>query len=249
MALILAVAIFHQTSLADSLFKNNYFELAEVEYKRLFFCDSNLFREEKLRLNYTISLLHINAMKGYREAERLLSDFPALDEESKIRLGLCLGECGFHSFAIEVLAQTNERRWTGYYCLLNGQFNKARELFLAAGESELVREVDSFYKIRKKSPLRAMVISMALPGAGELYGSNLRLALSDFLLSFGSGYLFYDAIREKRYVDAGLIFSFLFNRFYFGSISNAGRIVQKKNEENDKKFLNEFKRKYLNEEN
>ncbi|MEO0106744.1 MAG: hypothetical protein ABIL70_07000 [candidate division WOR-3 bacterium] len=240
------VFFFTQFNLADSLFNNKYFDLAEIEYKRLFFFDSNLVGDRKMRLNHTISVLHTNPMRGYEEAQRLLNNFAELDEESKINLGISLGECGFHSFAIEVLSQTGEKKWTGYYCLLNGQYNKARTLFLEANAFELVQELDCFNRIFLKSPVKAMLMSVLVPGTGELYAGNLRLAVFDFLLTAGSGYLFYNAVRGKKYVDAGLILSIFFNRFYFGSISNAGRTVQKKNEENRKKWLAEFRKKYFN---
>jgi hypothetical protein len=55
----------------------------------------------------------------------------------------------------------------------------------------------------------------------------------------------YDAFHDKRYVDASLIFSFLFNRFYIGSISNAQRLALARNEQAKEKWVSDVNAKYF----
>uniref|UniRef100_A0A7C4TDC6 Uncharacterized protein n=1 Tax=candidate division WOR-3 bacterium TaxID=2052148 RepID=A0A7C4TDC6_UNCW3 len=231
-------------NIADSLFYNNFFDLSEIEYKRLFFFDSSLNKDENLRLNYTLSVLHNNPVKGYRETQRFIGDFPEMGEEVKVKLGLGLGDCGFYSLATEILSQTDNKKWCGYYCLSNGQFYEAQRIFLEGNFKELAGEIERFLK-KKKSATKAMIMSAVLPGSGELYAGNKRIGFFDFLLTWGSGYLFYGAIKNKKYVDASLIFGLLFSRFYFGSISNAGRLVEIKNREDTEVWLENLRKKYF----
>ncbi len=221
--------LINQFHLADSLFRNSLFDIAELEYKRLLFLDTTLKQNKDLRLNYTIAKIHHCPLDGLSEVERLFNDFPDIDDSSKVAIARALGEKKFYYSAIKILSQTNEKRLLGYYYLLDNQPLQARAIFLEQNDSNLVVEIDRFLR-KRKSVIRATVYSMIFPGAGEFYAGDIKLAIFDFILTWGSGYLVYDAIKDKRYVDAGLIFGFLFNRFYFGSISDARRLAEKTQE-------------------
>jgi TM2 domain-containing membrane protein YozV len=235
--------IFTQIALAESLFTNRLYELALTEYKRVFFFDSTAQRDLSLRLHYTISALNTNFLKGYEEYDKLLKDFPDIGDESRIILGRELIKNKHYSLAIDILRPTREKRLLGLCYLLNGEYYNALDEFQNLDE-EIALEVKEFLKKPKKSITCAMILSMFLPGWGEIYAGDFKRGLQDFIITSASGLLLFKSFKDKKYVDAGIIISLLFNRFYFGSISNAGRIAQRNNERLEKDWLDYIKKKY-----
>ncbi|MEO0185574.1 MAG: hypothetical protein ABIL20_07230 [candidate division WOR-3 bacterium] len=238
--------IFCQFALAESLFSHNVYDLAVVEYKRLFFFDSTTRKDFRLRLHYTIACVNQDFYKGYEETDRFMKDFPEIGNESRLMLSRVLIKNGIYGMAIEILRPTQEYRLLGFSYLYNHQYINALREFQNVDE-EIVREVEKLIKRPEKSITKAMLLSAILPGSGEIYAGNIKQGLQDFILTSLSGFLLYNSIKNKKYVDAGLVFSFLFNRFYFGSISNAGSIVRNYNEKLEEKWLHSITAKYYSD--
>ncbi|MGB9721120.1 MAG: hypothetical protein ACPL28_06570 [bacterium] len=236
--------IFCQIALAESLFSNDFYDLAIVEYKRLFFFDSASNKDLQLRLHYTIACVNQDFYKGYEEADRLLKDFFEIDNESRLILSKALIKNGYYGIAIDILKPTKEIKLLGLCYLFNHQYLNALDEFQKVDEG-IYREVKEFVRRPEKSITRAMLFSAILPGSGEVYAGNIKQGLHDFSLTFLSAFLLYNSMKNKKYVDAGLIFSFLFNRFYFGSISNSARIAREHNEKLEKKWLCNIKNRYF----
>ncbi len=239
-----------QCFLAESLYFNNDYDLALVEYKRLFFSDSIFRSNFNLRLHYTIASLKFDFLKGYEEIEKLLGDFPGNEAVARIKLGRELFKIGNYKIVIDILSPIQNpdpetKRLLGFAYLFNYQYHHARRVFLDI-DSTLVLDIEKFIKKPEKSITRAMFLSAVLPGSGEIYSGDIKRGIQGFLLTFLSGFLMYKSIKDKEYVDAGIVFSFAFNRFYLGSISNAQMIAQRQNEESKKKWLDYIKEKYLN---
>lgn len=240
--------IFSQFFLAESLFFNNQYDLAMIEYKRLFFFDSISHKNLQLRLHYTITMLYKDFFSGYEETQKLLNDFPDIDSESRISLAEELINTENYSLAIDILKPISEdnllrNRLIGYSYLFNHQYYNALREFKNI-DKNLTTEIERYIKMPRKSVTRAMLLSVIFPGMGEIYAGDIKRGVQDFILTFLSGFLMYNSIKNKEYVDAGIIFSFAFNRFYFGSISNAGRIAYKMNEQSEKEFLEKIKVEY-----
>ncbi|MEO0123308.1 MAG: hypothetical protein ABIL69_04815 [candidate division WOR-3 bacterium] len=240
--------IFSQFFLAESLFFNKQYDLALIEYKRLFFFDSTSYKNLQLRLHYTITLLYKDFFSGYEETQKLLNDFSNIDSESRMLLAKELINTENYSLAIDILKPISEdnllkKRLTGYGYLFNHQYYNALREFKNT-DKNLTTEIERYIKMPRKSLTRAMLLSVIFPGMGEVYAGDIKSGVQDFILTFLSGFLMYNSIKNKEYVDAGIIFSFAFNRFYFGSISNAGRIAYKRNEQSEKKFLEKIKVEY-----
>ncbi len=233
---------FSQVSLAESLFSHHYFDLALVEYKRLFLFDSTARSSFQSRFHYTIASLRQKNYSCYEEVNNLLHDFPVIDTHSLMILARELLKVGNYYLAMNILDSLPVCDLTIYALLLNRQyakaFNQAQKI-----EPSLTREINDFMHIPEKSVTRAMLFSAIIPGLGEVYAGNIKQGIHDFLLTGISGYLLYYSVKKKQYVDAGLVFTFAFNRFYFGSISNARRIAQKYNNDREDKFLNNIKKK------
>jgi len=243
--------IFSQFFLAESLFFNKQYDLAVIEYKRLFFFDSSSQQDSRLRLHYTITLLKKDFLSGYEEIERLLNDFPELNTESRLLLTKELIDAGNYTLALDILKpiedDTLKKKLLGFGYLFNHQYYNALNEFKET-DNNLAMEIEKYIKRPERSLTRAMLFSALVPGAGEVYAGDFKRGIQDFVLTFLSGFFVFKAIKNKEYVDAGIVFSFAFNRFYFGSISNAAGIVQKKTEESEKEWLDYIKEKYYKEE-
>ncbi len=236
--------LFAQVALAESLFSHNLFELARVEYQRLFFFDTSAQRDLQLRLHQAMACLHENSFRAYEEVDNLLRDFPAMDTESQIVLAKELLKTGNYDLAVDVLESVNDRQLLVYSYLCNRQYAHALKEARTIDQT-LANEIAVFVHGSKKSITRAMLFSAILPGTGEIYAGNVRQGIQDFLLTTLSGFILYNSVKNKKYVDAGIIFIFAFNRFYFGSISNAGRIAQSYNDRRERAYLDLLREKYF----
>jgi len=236
-----------QSNLAESLYSNSYYGLTTIEYKRLFYFYPQLYTDKNLRLHYATSLLKCNSIKGIAEFQKIAEDFPDIGPRTKLTMAKYYIRVEYYSEAANILSETDEKKLLGYVYLLNNNLYDARNNFDLIGEYGLVGEINNYLKKPKKSITTATLLSFVCPGAGEIYAGNIKSGVIDFLLNFGTGFLFYNAVKEKRYIDAGLIFGFLFNRFYIGSMRNAQKFAYEWNEENRKEWLENLKNKYLRE--
>jgi len=237
--------IFSYLSLAESLYTHGYYDLAVTEYKRLFFFNPELRDNRDAYFSYCISLIKTNQDKGVQELDYLLVDFPELAPKIKVIKAKYYISQGNYYWASEILKDTQENTLLGYTYILGNNLPGARDIFIDDGNYELAKEIDNFIKKEKKSAGKAMLFSMLVPGTGEVYAGNIKLGIIDFFLNFGSGYLLYNALREKKYVDMGLIFSFLLNRFYLGSIHNAQHSAEEWNKRRREEWLKKIAARYF----
>ncbi|MCK4755729.1 hypothetical protein KAS56_02215 [candidate division WOR-3 bacterium] len=243
--MLIPLLFFSQFSLADSLFAKNHYDLARIEYKREFFFYPELKTNQEKRLNFGISLIKSDDLKGLREFNNIINDFPDLEPEVKIKMAKCYLDLGDFYQACDLLNQTDEKKLLGFTYLLDDKLFSARDLFITTGDYEISNEINAYISQPQKSMRTATLLSLVCPGAGDVYAGNIKLGIMDFLLNFGSGYLMYNAIKQKKYVDAILVFNFLFQRFYLGSIHNAQKSVEQRNREHRQKWLKHMQNKHF----
>ncbi len=243
--MLIPLLFFSQFSLADSLFAKNHYDLARIEYKREFFFYPELKTNQEKRLNFGISLIKSDDLKGLREFNNIINDFSDLEPEVKIKMAKCYLDLGDFYQACDLLNQTDEKKLLGFTYLLDDKLFSARDLFITTGDYEISNEINAYISQPQKSMRTATLLSLVCPGAGDVYAGNIKLGIMDFLLNFGSGYLMYNAIKQKKYVDAILVFNFLFQRFYLGSIHNAQKSVEQRNREHRQKWLKHMQNKHF----
>jgi len=241
--------IFAQFALADSLYAHNHFDVAYIEYERTFFFHPELESNPQNRVRYAISLFHHDQYRGIREFHNILQNKPDLAPELKIDIACCYLDSGYAHEASGLFIQTGEKRLLGYTFLFDNRLYSARDVFGSSGDSVIVDEINTHLEMPKKSLRTAALLSIICPGAGEIYGGNTKLGIQDFLLNLGSGYLIYNAVKQKKYIDATLVFSLLFNRFYLGSIQNAQESAAKTNEKSRQIWLSQMKNRYFEDLN
>ncbi len=245
--MLIPFLLFAQFSLADSLYAHNHFDVAYVEYERIFFFHPELESNSQNRIKYAISLFHHDQYRGIKEFHSIFNDLPDLDPEFKAEMAMCYLDSGYYYEASELLVQTNEKKLLGFTYLFDNRPYSAREVFVSIEDEVIVGQINSYLCKPKKSLRTAALLSVVCPGAGEIYAGNARLGIQDFLLNLGSGYLIYNAVKQKKYIDAVLVFSLLFNRFYLGSIQNAQESAEKTNEKSRQTWLNQMENRYFDD--
>jgi hypothetical protein len=106
--LLSKMRVFSQFSLADSLFAKNHYDLAQIEYKREFLFYPELKTNQGKRLNFGISLIKSDDLKGLREFNNIINDFPDLEPEVKVKMAKCYLDLGNFYQACDLLNQTDE---------------------------------------------------------------------------------------------------------------------------------------------
>lgn len=243
--MLVALLILTQWSLADSLYAHRHYELAQIEYQREFFFNPDLKKDQHRRLRFAIALMANNTSKGLEEFSMMVDEFPDLKPEIKIDIAKQYIYSGNYYQARELLRKTNGKRLLGLTYIFEDELSKAQHVFNSNGYHEIANDIDAYRNQPKKSIKTAALLSLICPGAGEIYAGNLTLGIKNFLLNAGSGYLLYNALKQKRYVDAALIFNFLFQRFYLGSLYYAQISAFQANEQNRHLWLNEMQNKYF----
>ncbi len=243
--MLMILFILTQFALADSLYSHNLFDVAYIEYERAFFFNPELEPDPQKRVKYAISLFHSDQYRGIREFHSILQNKPGLAPELKIDIACCYLDSGYAHEASGLFIQTGEKRLLGYTFLFDNRLYSARDVFGSIGDSVIVDEINAHLEMPKKSLRTAALLSIICPGTGEIYAGNTHLGIRDFLLNLGSGYLIYNAVKQKKYIDATLVFSLLFNRFYLGSIHNAQVSAEKTNEKSRQIWLNQMKNTYF----
>lgn len=237
---MIVLALCAQLALADSLYAHGYFEAARVEYLRGFFFYPELRQHAEPRLNYAISVLSANESQGIAELIGIANDFPELQTDITNRIAAQYIRIGRYYLAINLLRNGGDRRMLGLAYLLDDQWLQARNTFLQEGDYVIAADIDAIMRTPVKSEKTALILSLVLPGAGQIYASDIRQGSMDFLINTGSGYLFYNALKQHKFVDASLVFFFLINRFYMGSLHNAQNSAQAYNENQRKAWLDAF---------
>ncbi len=238
MAILLALCA--QLPLADSLFAHGYLEAARVEYLRGFFSHPELKRTIELRLNYAITVLSADESEGIAELTYIVDSFPELPPVIVNRIAVEYIRAGRYYLAINLLNTGSDRKTLGLALLLDDQLIEARNTFIRNEDYAIAAAIDTFMHFPPKSEKTALLLSLFLPGAGQVYASDVRQGLADFLINIGSAYLLFNAFKQQKYIDASLVFFFLINRFYLGSLHNAQKAANEYNESRRREWLNHF---------
>jgi hypothetical protein len=227
--------------LADSLYTYAEFDAAALEYKRALFLASYEATSGSDTLLAQIKL----ALSLYRNGEQKEADAILYSLEGSmvrmIRAVLLIEEGNPYLAARQVDSATcadmgaPAYRLRGWAYLEAGDYARSAQEFRKAGEDSLATLIQAL-KPRLKNPVTARWLSI-IPGLGEAYAGRPLFGLWAFLVSAGDTYLIINALIKKNYVDAILVYTFLWQRFYAGSMVNADRFASDWNERAYKKAL------------
>jgi tetratricopeptide (TPR) repeat protein len=85
-------------------------------------------------------------------------------------------------------------------------------------------------KLPYKSKEWAFFLSMLLPGAGQAYAGDFVQGANALAVNGSAGTLLVLTILDGYYLDAGVIFLFVFERYYLGNLYHAKRLAGEYNE-------------------
>lgn len=134
-------------------------------------------------------------------------------------------------------------RKLGYIALQEHEPNDALNYFTQAQDSFLVTKTKPLTTLPKKNVLLSQILSSIIPGTGEMYSGKYGWGILSLLINSASIYGTIRCYQKKQYLDASLIFSLLFIRFYNGSRNNARDFAQEYNERIYQQRLKELIRK------
>ncbi|MBD3286330.1 hypothetical protein GF359_07265 [candidate division WOR-3 bacterium] len=232
-------------ALADTLFSLGEYDAAALEYKRLLYYSTEMqgryidsvsgtpegfcetFRGLKLAL-----ALYRNG--EFDEADSIIYELDGPTARI-VRAVLLIEEDNPYLAALAIDSTTREvmgarayklRGWA--YFEAHDFWNAARE-FSKAGKDSLGLLVGDLSDVKLKNPRTARWLSL-IPGWGETYAGKPLFGLWALLVNAGDTYLIVDGIIDKRYLDAFLVYTFLWQRFYAGSMTNASQFAYEWNE-------------------
>lgn len=230
---MILLLIISQFNLADQLYQQGYFKEAELEYKRaLFYCGQS---ESADYFRRWLSLCYFHNGEVGRAIETvkdLIIDDRLMKERNTLLLSRLYIKSGYNSLANlelrNLIAQSRDsstaleaRRLSAINEIYREDYLTAERQFTDLNDTLTARRVKRYANQPKKSVFKAVLFSSLLPGSGDLYAGNRRLALIDFTLNAGTAFLLYNALHKKKTFDAVLIISFLVTRFYMGARNNA----------------------------
>jgi len=245
--------------LADTLFSLGEFDAAALEYKRLIyysresqgaFLDSQPGSPQDFgKILWGVKL----ALALYRNGELAEADSIIYELEGPtvrmVRAVLLIEEDNPYLAALAVDSTTREvmgaraykmRGWA--YFEAHDFWNAARE-FEKAGEDSLGLLVGELSDIKLKNPRTARLLSI-IPGLGEAYAGRPLFGLWSLAVNAGDTYLIVDGILDKRFLDAFLVYTFLWQRFYAGSMANASQFAYQWNERKLAEVMNPIREQF-----
>lgn len=248
-------------ALADTLYALGEFDAAALEYKRLIYYasqsqDTSPFSDtlpgSPQRLEETMWNIKL-ALSLYRNGElneadsilyslegpmvRMVRAVLLIEEGNPYLAALAIDSATLEAFGVQAYRL---RGWA--YFQANDFWNAARQ-FGAAGDASLDSVVGELSSIRLKNPRTARWLSL-IPGLGEAYAGKLLFGLWALTVNTGDTYLIVNALLEQRYLDALLLYTFLWQRFYAGSMSNASRFAHEWNERKLAEAMNPIREEF-----
>lgn len=140
-------------------------------------------------------------------------------------------------------AQRRElHRYLAELALVERDLSRAAAHYAQSGDSLRSEQVRALARRQLKSPHLAELMSSVIPGTGELYAGNIRLGITAILVqgTVTAGIVY--SLKQKYYLDAALLFSLLWTRFYIGSRTNARRLTEEYNDRLRTQAVNTLRR-------
>ena len=138
--------------------------------------------------------------------------------------------------------EKERRLYEGLTAYAQGQFRQAESAFKGlvtdtSAVHQLFRKND---RISKINPKKAKVLSMILPGLGQLYVGDVKNGLNSMILTGGLFYLGLRSALNTTFIEGTLSFLPWVQRYYQGGFQKAERIAQEKIQEKLYELLGEI---------
>jgi len=252
---------------AEKYFNVGIYDLAITEYMRFIFFnpenDSISDIYYRIHLSYRNQDKYSEAIKALDESIKFASNDSISDERIISKSVIYIADGEYSSAEFELLKIVNFSKYStvrkkAYFFLgiCDLYTYKWKESKLAFKQyyydNQLVqKQIDSlFYTFGKKkyrSPIFAKWLSTFVPGAGQIYGGELKDGINALLLNCLTGYLIFDSIIENHVEDFIISYTSLFGRYYMGnrykaekSAVNFNNQINKSNRDDVLKYINQI---------
>lgn len=238
----------------DEQFRNGDYRLALKEYQRVL-----LFDNERVHNDLYSKIAFIQYYSNEYEQAMRYFDYAIITErndslrfELMLKKALCCFRMNNYLAALNELydlpdppgrfLQNKKNLYMGICCFGMNDYENSKGCFSALLDSLGIRNLEEvfndFSRFNKKfRPGKAELMSMILPGLGQIYTGNVTDGLNSFLLI--SGVTIYSLVTAVNYaiIDGLLVLSSWFYRYYSGGFSNASDLAQKKTRQKKRRSI------------
>ena len=255
---LIAQNIDETTFLADKMFEEKEYKASIELYKRaIFFSDEN--RKDlfgRLGDSYFMLQDYKNAFISYDSAATFI-----INEDSLLDLNFKKADCLIFSekyikaeeivLSIDSFRHDDQKQKKNFYLGLiyfaNIDFEKSEQYFILAVNDTSIKSKSDIHEIfqhkrylKRPNPKIAGILSLILPGSGQLYAGDYKNAINSFLLTTAFAAIGTDMFIRYAWYDSLISVFPWFYRYYNGGYKNAMTIAEQKRTEKRNKKLNEL---------
>jgi tetratricopeptide (TPR) repeat protein len=252
---------------AESLFAQRAYHSAVTAYKRFLFFDpaSALVPYASFRMalaeerdsNYIVSIDILDQLSRQ-------SPEPTIKTNAGIALGLLYQKHGYADlarFQLRILLDKTDgpdrqrvHAALGTVYLAAARWDSARAHFSACAQAPdtslartaqgILTELDRVPGLPSRAHWLAGTLSLAVPGAGQLYTGRGWEALGSFTLNliFGAWTVYY--LRDRDYRTAGLVYLAFWSRWHIGGVMHAAKTAREYNHKTANSFISNIRAHY-----
>ena len=247
--------------MGDKFFQQQQYFESITEYKRILFAGNY---DNKEKILFDMANVYYN-LKEYNEAEIILHELVNKDFSSQLSKSalILLAQIYWDIYdynsmrnvldALDVRLKGSKKQkiqyitaWTYFFQTDFEQGINILENIEGQKYGDLITDITEVYKLPLKSVTKARILSIIVPGAGQLYSGDYKNSFySFFLVGSISVSMLHDLI-ERAYFTGALKYFFLYMRYSRGSIYNMESKIVRENVHLMGDYLKEISNRYFN---
>lgn len=243
----------NKTELADQLFASGNYYDAITEYKRYVYLNTNtdildsVFYQIALSHRYLADIKKSNIYFDKSHSQTISEEF-ILQIQIEKAINLLILDDIENAYCIlnEVYHNESNKALAGqalFYLsiadILKGNYHDARNKYIeyatfdtiiyaddTAHHNKVINALDSALHVKLKNPRKAKLLSVFIPGLGQVYCNDYFAGLNAFLINGSLLFMVGTFIASGSYIDAA-VFSYILSIFYRGNLFRSREVCQR----------------------